>query len=108
MSSVPVSRNVSLQGHVAIVSGGARGIGGAVAVALAAAGASVAVFDSLAADDTVAAATAKGAQCRSWRLDVSDEEAVNRAVAEVAASLGSGWAAMRFYDAASIGALNRG
>ena len=88
MSSVPVSRNASLHGHVAIVSGAARGIGGAVAVALAAAGAKVAVFDSLAADDTLAAATAQGAQCRGWRLDVSDEAAVNRAVAEAAIALG--------------------
>ena len=33
MSILPVSSNISLKGHVAIVSGGARGIGAAAAVA---------------------------------------------------------------------------
>lgn len=88
MSFLPVSSNISLKGHVAIVSGGARGIGAAAAVALAEAGASVAVFDVLAAGETVAAAAARGAACRGWQLDISDEEAVNAAVAEVVAALG--------------------
>ena len=83
-----VSRNASLQGHVAIVSGAARGIGRAVAMALAKAGASVAVFDALAADDTAASATAQGAVCKGWQLDISDEQAVERAAAEVQARLG--------------------
>lgn len=87
-AKVPVSRNASLAGHVAIVSGGARGIGGAAALALAAAGARVAVFDSLPASDTLAAAKAQGAVCQGWQIDISDEEAVQRAAAEVAASLG--------------------
>lgn len=88
MSILPVSSNISLKGHVAIVSGGARGIGAAAAVALAEAGASVAVFDVLAAGETVAEAAARGAACRGWQLDISDEEAVNAAVAEVVAALG--------------------
>ena len=73
MSILPVSSNISLKGHVAIVSGGARGIGAAAAVALAEAGASVAVFDVLAAGETVAAAAARSATCRGWQLDISDE-----------------------------------
>ena len=88
MSILPVSSNISLKGHVAIVSGGARGIGAAAAVALAEAGASVAVFDVLAAGETVAAAAARGAVCRGWQLDISHEEAVNAAVAEVVSALG--------------------
>ena len=88
MSILPVSSNISLKGHVAIVSGGARGIGAAAAVALAEAGASVAVFDLLTASETVAAAAARGAACRAWQLDISDEQAVNAAVAEVVAALG--------------------
>jgi NAD(P)-dependent dehydrogenase (short-subunit alcohol dehydrogenase family) len=88
MSVLPVSSNISLKGHVAIVSGGARGIGAAAAVALAEAGASVAVFDVLAAGETVAVAAARGAACRAWQLDISDEQAVNAAVAEVVAALG--------------------
>jgi 3-oxoacyl-[acyl-carrier protein] reductase len=88
MSILPVSRNLSLKGHVAIVSGGARGIGAAAALALAEAGASVAVFDLLDAGETVAAAAARGAVCRGWQLDISQEEAVSAAVAEVVATLG--------------------
>jgi 3-oxoacyl-[acyl-carrier protein] reductase len=88
MSILPVSRNLSLKGHVAIVSGGARGIGAAAALALAEAGASVAVFDLLKAGETVAAATARGGVCRGWQLDISREEAVSAAVAEVVSALG--------------------
>ena len=88
MNILPVSSNISLKGHVAIVSGGARGIGAAAALALAEAGVSVAVFDLLTASETVAAAAARGAACRAWQLDISDEQAVNAAVAEVVAALG--------------------
>ena len=88
MNKTPVSKNIALNGHVAIVSGGARGIGAAAALALAEAGASVAIFDLLPAAETVAEATARGAVCRHWVLDVSHEEAVNAAVAEVMATLG--------------------
>ncbi len=86
MNGLPVSRNTSLQGHVAIVSGAARGIGAAIALALAKAGASLAVFDRLSAADTVAATG--GALCRGWQLDISDEAAVGAAVAEVVAAMG--------------------
>ena len=88
MNKTPVSKNIALHGHVAIVSGGARGIGAAAALALAEAGASVAIFDLLPAAETVSEATARGAVCRHWVLDVSHEEAVNAAVAEVMATLG--------------------
>ena len=88
MNILPVSSNISLKGHVAIVSGGACGIGAAAALALAEAGVSVAVFDLLTASETVAAAAARGAACRAWQLDISDEQAVNAAVAEVVAALG--------------------
>jgi NAD(P)-dependent dehydrogenase (short-subunit alcohol dehydrogenase family) len=83
-----VSRNVSLQGHVAIVSGGARGIGAAVALELARQGARVAVFDALSADQTLADASSQGAVCKGWQLDISDEQAVERAAAEVQSVLG--------------------
>ncbi len=86
MNVLPVSRNTTLLGHVAIVSGAARGIGAAAALALAKAGASVAVFDCLSAADTVAAAG--GSFCRGWQLDISDEAAVCAAVAEVVAAMG--------------------
>jgi 3-oxoacyl-[acyl-carrier protein] reductase len=80
--------DLGLKGKKVIMNGGARGIGAAAAVALAEAGASVAVFDVLAAGETVAAAAARGAACRAWQLDISDEQAVNAAVAEVVSALG--------------------
>ena len=86
MNAIPVSQNISLQGHVAIVSGAARGIGAACALALAKAGASVAVFDRLPVADTVASMHSDS--CRGWQLDISDEEAVRAAVASVVSALG--------------------
>lgn len=83
-----VSRNVSLQGHVAIVSGGARGIGAAVALELARQGARVAVFDALSAGQTLADAASQGSVCKGWQLDISDEQAVEGAGAEVESALG--------------------
>lgn len=88
MNATPISSNTSLTGHVAIVSGGARGIGAAAALALAEAGASVALFDILSSDETVAVAASRGLICRGWQLDICHEEAVIVAVAEVVAAMG--------------------
>jgi NAD(P)-dependent dehydrogenase (short-subunit alcohol dehydrogenase family) len=78
-----------LAGHVAVVSGGARGIGAAIALALAGDGAAVAVLDALDAGETVAvAAAALGARSRAWMVDVGDEAACLDAVAAAEAALG--------------------
>ena len=74
-----------LAGRVAIVTGGAEGIGLAIARALAAAGAPIAVFD-LAAADPDGAARAFGAH--GYAVDMGDGAAVAGAVAEVAQALG--------------------
>jgi 3-oxoacyl-[acyl-carrier protein] reductase len=77
--------------RVAIVSGGARGIGSAVALRLAADGHAVAIVDldeeagTPVADEILSA----GGKAISVGADVSDEAAVTAAVSHVAAHLGS-------------------
>jgi NAD(P)-dependent dehydrogenase (short-subunit alcohol dehydrogenase family) len=79
-----------LDGQVALVTGGGRGIGRAIGEALAAAGARVALAarsgDELA--EAVGAVEAGGRVARGWRLDVTDLGAVAGVVAEVEAALG--------------------
>jgi 3-oxoacyl-[acyl-carrier protein] reductase len=79
------------QNRVAIVTGGAKGIGAATAIRLAADGLAVGVVD-LDADnckDTVGAITVAGGRALAVGADVSDGERATAAVAEVAAELGA-------------------
>ncbi|QIG39425.1 SDR family oxidoreductase [Microbacterium sp. 4R-513] len=69
----------TFQGKVAIVSGGASGIGRAAASRLAREGALVAVFDR---------SEAIGDEAVSYMVDVTDQDSVSRAVAEVVARWG--------------------
>ncbi|WP_336964559.1 SDR family NAD(P)-dependent oxidoreductase [Sphingobium aquiterrae] len=69
-----------LSGAVALVTGGAAGIGAAIAGGLAKQGAKVAVVD--------VQAPAPGADVASWVADVRDSSAVARVCTEVAAALG--------------------
>ncbi|MEP7242043.1 MAG: SDR family NAD(P)-dependent oxidoreductase, partial [Devosia sp.] len=71
-----------LEGKVAIISGGATGMGGAASRLFAAEGAKVAVFDR---DEAAAAETAKairdaGGRAQHFLADVSDEGQVEAAV----------------------------
>ncbi|MCP9988845.1 3-oxoacyl-ACP reductase FabG [Streptomyces sudanensis] len=77
--------------RVAVVTGGARGIGAATAVRLAAEGRAVAVLDldEAACADTVAAVTAAGGTALAVGCDVSDAARVEAAVARVADELGA-------------------
>lgn len=64
-------RSFSLQGKVALITGGAGGIGQAVAVALARAGADVALtLNNSPADETVQQITALGQRCVALPLDL--------------------------------------
>ncbi|MCP9960265.1 3-oxoacyl-ACP reductase FabG [Streptomyces somaliensis] len=76
--------------RVAVVTGGARGIGAATAVRLAADGRAVAVLDldEAACGDTVAAVAAAGGTALAVGCDVSDAARVEAAVARVADELG--------------------
>lgn len=77
--------------RVAIVTGGARGIGAAIALRLAQDGHDVAIFDleKTACSETVDAVVATGRNALAVSVDVSDEAVVRSGVAEVVASLGA-------------------
>ncbi|MBX4865468.1 SDR family NAD(P)-dependent oxidoreductase [Rhizobium bangladeshense] len=74
-----------LKGKVAIISGGATGMGGAASKLFAAEGARVAIIDrnGQAAAETVKQIRDAGGEADCWTADVSEEDAVNAAVAGV-------------------------
>jgi len=74
-----------LDGKVALVTGGARGIGAAICAALAQAGAHVVVADLLEAD---AQQTADAIGGKAVKMDVTDLASIEAAVAEAAAAFG--------------------
>ena len=87
-----MTTNADLKGHVALVTGGSRGIGAAVAVTLAEAGASVAVnYRERAADAEAVVAKIKEKGGRAIALaaaDVSQGTAVTDMVRQATAALG--------------------
>ena len=81
----------SLEGKVAVVTGGSRGIGRAICVALGGLGAKVVVnytANEAAAADSAEAVRAAGGEAVVKRFDVADAEAVNLAFKEIAAECG--------------------
>jgi len=76
----------SLHGRVAIVTGGARGLGRAFCLAFAEAGAAVAVADLNfeSARETAAQITANGGDALALAVDVADEQSTQRMAAQTA------------------------
>jgi NAD(P)-dependent dehydrogenase (short-subunit alcohol dehydrogenase family) len=79
-----------LAGKVAIVTGGALGIGAAACEMMAREGAAVAVTDVLDDDGQAIAVriVSAGGTGRFWHLDISDEDEVERVFSEVAGAFG--------------------
>jgi 3-oxoacyl-[acyl-carrier protein] reductase len=82
MSRAPVSGPPWLGGQVAVVTGGARGIGRVCALALADAGARVVAMDVLDCGETVAAVRAAGGDATGVDVDVTRRPAVAEAIRE--------------------------
>ncbi|WP_454853019.1 SDR family NAD(P)-dependent oxidoreductase [Rhizobium binxianense] len=76
--------------QVAVVTGGAKGIGRAITLALARRGYGVAIVDVLAekGHETAAEASSAGSSSRFFHVDVADEKAVAGMVAEVRREMG--------------------
>ena len=77
-----------LRGRIAVVTGGASGIGRAISVAFAREGASVAVLD-LREEAAASAAAEAGEEGRGYGCDVASPEAVRRTFEAVARDLGA-------------------
>jgi 3-oxoacyl-[acyl-carrier protein] reductase len=75
-----ISGPIDLRGKVAVVTGGARGIGKALCVALAREGSDVVVCDVLPTDETRALVVQKNRRALGLKCDVSRKDQVTQAI----------------------------
>ncbi len=80
----------TLSGHVAVITGGSRGLGKAIALSLGSAGARIALAarDTAALDAVAEQVRGAGADVAAFRTDVTDEAQVNRLRDDVLARFG--------------------
>jgi NAD(P)-dependent dehydrogenase (short-subunit alcohol dehydrogenase family) len=92
MPEVPVE-SFSLRGRIALVTGGASGIGIGISIVLAEAGATVVIADrdEDAAKRVVADLKEAGHRAASVQVDLAQETSIVRACAEVISSFGTPW-----------------
>ena len=89
MTTTERSATGELQGLIAIVTGGASGIGAAIARMFVREGASVAIFDlDEGAANVIAGETKHDGRIRVYRVDVTEPDMVGAAVAQTAFDLG--------------------
>ena len=72
-----------LDDRIALVTGGAMGLGRAASIRLAADGAKIAILDRESAEGTVSAIKAAGGDASSWPADVTSEEQIEAALRSV-------------------------
>lgn len=82
MSEIKIDSNFSLEGKVAIVSGGASGIGEAIATMFSEKGAKVAILDVL-KEESAKKASLLGNDATSWSVDVTNPVSVDEVVRQV-------------------------
>ena len=82
--------DLGIEGRVAVITGGARGIGFAEAEALGAEGAVIAIndIDPVAAMDAAAILRARGIQASAFPADAADEAEVAEAMRKIAEKFG--------------------
>jgi len=86
-SAADIDLDFSLKGKIALVTGGASGIGAAIAAAYVRKGAKVAVVD-VNQDNAAAKASELGEAAKPFSCDVSSSESVRKMVADVVAAFG--------------------
>ena len=72
-----------LEGQVAIITGGARGIGAGICKVFCEAGATVALWDIIDGQDTVDELSKEGHNIFYQKVDITSKESVDTAVAEI-------------------------